>query len=181
MTFSCFQVSPPKRMVTLPRSSAPKGTLDRAAEVTDRAAVEPHHAGQPRALMREFALDLFFFGVRLRQFIQRKIDACNGHGELPLCRFAELFSDLFVGSDGQRTRDTRGVKVVELGAQLDTNLNGRLLQRQRLKKLLFRKRERIPASRLGRHPLCPPFPNRIKSGFSNRCSPDLRGRQKPYP
>ncbi len=40
-----------------------EGPLHRTLEVTDRAAVESHHAGQPRALLRQLALNLFF-GLR---------------------------------------------------------------------------------------------------------------------
>ncbi len=56
-------------LLMLPRQAAEKngdlaallrgeGTLDRTLEVADRAAVEAHHAGQPRALLRQLPLNL---------------------------------------------------------------------------------------------------------------------------
>ena len=58
-----------------------KRPLDRALEVTDRATVEAHHAGQPRTLLRQLALNLFL-GWRTSQFIQRKIDVSHRHGNV---------------------------------------------------------------------------------------------------
>ena len=57
-----------------------EGPLDRALEVADRTAVQPHHARQPRALLRQLALNLFL-GLRTRQFVNREIDASDRHRE----------------------------------------------------------------------------------------------------
>jgi hypothetical protein len=60
-----------------------KRSLDGTTEVMDGPAVESHHAGQPSTLLRQLALNVFF-RARLRQFVQRKIEVCNGHGKFPL-------------------------------------------------------------------------------------------------
>ena len=52
--------------------------LDRTLEMTDRAAIQAHHAGQPGTLLRQLALNLFF-GLRTRQFVNREIDASDWH------------------------------------------------------------------------------------------------------
>src|SRR5581483_6068710 len=59
--------------------------LRRTLEVAHRAAIQAHHAGQPRALLRQLALN-FFLALRTRQFINREVDARDRHSVYPLPR-----------------------------------------------------------------------------------------------
>ena len=62
----------------MPRSSAREWPLGRTLEVTDRTAVQPHHACQPGAFLRQLALNLFL-AMRTSQFVNREIDASDWH------------------------------------------------------------------------------------------------------
>ena len=77
-----------------------EGTLDGTLEVTDRATIEAHHAGQPRAFLRQLPLNLFL-GLRTSQFVQREIDVSHRHGEVLFC--VDLCCGR-VGRTGQRAR-----------------------------------------------------------------------------
>ena len=55
-----------------------EGALRGTLEVMDGTAVQPHHARQSGALLRQLALNLFL-AVGTRQFVNREIDASDWH------------------------------------------------------------------------------------------------------